>query len=303
MNDPLDEMTIGHLRLLVGAADEGSFTRAAARAGLSPAAVSKVVMRLERRIGVQLFIRTTRRMRLTDMGDHYIRRCREVIALIEEAGQIATGAQIVPSGRLRLSVPTPYALRVLPRFPRFRELYPSMSLEVQVSDHAVSIPGERFDLAVRGFEMDDSSLIARKLEDAELVVVASPNYLTGAPALTSPADLAHHECIQFRLPHSGRTAPWSFQVGDAPTMVQVSGSVTCEDDYLAGLTLARSGAGLYQMYRFAVAEDLTSKRLVEVLPAFGGTTRPFYLVYAKGGAQSAGLRAFIDFLVADPARH
>ena len=303
VNDLLDELTIGHLRLLVSAAEEGSFTRAAAKAGLSPAAVSKIVMRLERRLGAQLFVRTTRRMRLTDTGERYVARCREAIALLQDAGRTASGAQAVPSGRLRLSVPTPYPLRLLPRLPQFRALYPAVSLEVQVSDRPVSLAGERFDVAIRGYEMADSGLIARKLEDAELVVVAAPDYLRRAPPLRTPADLADHECIRFRLPESGRAAPWSFRIDGERAMVEIAGGVGCEDEYMAGVALARAGAGLYQMYRFAVAGDLARGDLVEVLPEFGGTTRPFYLVHAASVGQSAGLRAFIDFVVDKATAH
>lgn len=195
MGDTIDDLTISQLRLLVTAADELSFTRAAAAVGLSPAAVSKIVMRLERRLGVQLFVRTTRRMRLTDLGQQYIAHCREALVLLDDAGRLATGEQTTAIGRVRLSVPTPYAYwRLLPRLPRFQALHPAVSLDVQVSDRPVSLSGEQFDVAIRGYEMPDSGLIARRLEDAELVVVASPGYLARVPPPRAPTDLTAHHC-------------------------------------------------------------------------------------------------------------
>jgi len=302
MDHVRDGLTIGHLKLLVSAADGESFTFAAKEAGISPAAVSKMIRRLEQRLGVALFARTTRRMRLTDIGKHYVERCRTALGLLRDAEQVATGEQTIASGHLRVSVPGAYAYwRLLPKLARFRERYPNVSLTIQISDRPVGLTDEHVDIAIRGYAMEDSSLITRKIEDAELVVVASPAYLARVKAIALPDDLADQSCIQFRIPGNGRVAPWRFMQDGSPRDVETSGDIVLEDQYLAGVALAAGGAGLYQMYRFVVEDDLVSGRLVEVLSEHGGTTRPFHLLYAGGGTQPARLRAFIDFVVAELA--
>ena len=298
----MDGLTIGHLKLLISAADGESFTLAAKQAGISPAAVSKLVRRLERRLGVPLFVRTTRGMRLTDLGSHYVARCREALALLQQAEQLAMGDQKTPSGLLRVSVSGPYAYwRLLPKLALFRERFPEISLAIQISDRSVSLTTDHFDVAIRGYVLPDSGLMARKIEDAELVVIASPDYLAQAPAITVPNDLADHPCIQFRLPGSGRIAPWSFMEDGSRREVEISGDIVLEDQYLGGIMLAKAGAGLYQMYRFVVEDDLASGLLVEVLPEYGGTSRPFNVIYSGAGAQPARLRSFIDFVATEVA--
>jgi DNA-binding transcriptional LysR family regulator len=300
--ESFDDITIGHLKLLLSIAALGSFTLAGNAVGLSPAAVSKAVKRSEDRLGVSLFVRSTRQLRLTDAGERYLVQCRSAVSLFEEAERQAGAEQAKPSGELRLSLPTLFARwRLAPKLPLFFRRYPAISLSLHVSDHSVDLTGERFDLAIRGHELADSGMIARKLEDAELVIVASPEYLSRAPALNTPDDLQAHQCIQFRLPGSGRISGWSIRGGGIIRELQTTGHLVCEEDYLSGLALARAGAGLYQMYRFAVAEDLASGRLVELLPAYGGATRPFYIIYPDSAAQPAKLRAMIDFLASEVA--
>ena len=302
MSESLDDVTVGHLKLLLSAATLGSFTLAGHAAGLSPAAVSKAIKRSEERLGVSLFVRTTRQVRLTDAGERYIAQCRTALSLIEDAERQAADEQAIPSGRLRLSLPTPYAhWRLSPKLPAFVRRYPDIAINLHISDHSVDLTGERFDLAIRGHELADSGMIARKLEDAELVIVASPDYLMRAPSLTTPDDLATHQCIQFRLPGSGRLSGWTIREQGALREVMTTGAIICEEDYLGGLALARAGAGIYQMYRFAVAEDLASGRLVELLPAYGGATRPFYIIYPDSVVQPARLRVLIDFLTSEVA--
>ena len=302
MHDTVDDLTISHLKLLVSAADLRSFTLAGNAAGLSPAAVSKAIKRSEDRLGVPLFVRTTRQVRLTDAGERYLAACRSALALLQDAEQEATREQASPSGRLRISLPTPYAYwRLLPRLPTFLRRYPQIALHLHISEHPVDLSGDRFDLAVRGHELRDSGLVARKLEDAELVIVGSPEYLARAPSLKTPADLANHQCIQFRLPITGKMSSWSIVEAGVRKEVTTDGSIVCEDAYLGGVALAKAGAGLYQMYRFAVADELASGALIELLPDFGRTTRPFYVIYPDSVLQPARLRAFVDFLLTEVA--
>lgn len=298
MRRQFDDVLLGSIELFCLAGELGSFTAAAAAAGVTPAAVSRSVARLEERMGVRLFVRTTRQIRLTDVGRAYFEECRQALAQLIEAERMATGQQLRPIGTLRISVPTTYAhYRLLPLLPAFRERHPEVQLEVHVSNRNVDFSEEGYDLAIRVRAPADSTLIARHLEDAELVVVASPDYLArrGTPAVLD--DLNRHECIQFDLPSSGRRIAWLFRDQGKDVEIAGDGGYVLSEDVLGGVTLARHGAGLFQTYRFIVEDDLRHGRLVAVLPAFGGRSRPFSLLYPHGRHLPLRVRSFIDFLV------
>lgn len=299
MNRQFDDLMLGSLELFCTAAELGGFTAAATAAGVTPAAVSRTVARLEERLGVRLFVRTTRQIRLTDAGQAYYEQCRQVLNQLVEAEREVSGRQAAPSGLLRISVPTTYGHhRLLPRLPAFRERYPDIRVDVHVSNRNIDFAAEGYDLAVRVRAPADSTLIARHLEDAELVLVAAPDYLRRRGEPQSPDDLARHDCIQFELPSSGRTIPWLFRDGDQDVERQTTGGSSCSDDVLAGVTLARHGAGIFQAYRFTVEEELRQGRLVELLKPFGGRSRPFNLLYPHQRHVPLRVRCFVDFLLA-----
>lgn len=302
MQRNFDDVLLGSIELFCLAAEAGSFTSAANTAGVTPAAVSRSISRLEARLGVRLFVRTTRQIRLTDGGRIYFEQCREALAQLVDAERQVTGGQLKPAGLLRISVPTPYGhYRLLPLLPEFRQRYPDVQVEVHISNRNIDFAEEAYDLAIRGRAPADSNLIARKLEDAELVLVAAPSYLKRAGKPKSLEDLQKHECIQFELPSTGRRIPWIFHPnGKAKSKVVdvvTSGGYSCAEDVLGIVTLARSGAGLVQTYRFIVEDDLRNGSLVELLPQFGGTSRPFILLYPHARHLSSRVRAFVDFLM------
>jgi DNA-binding transcriptional LysR family regulator len=298
MQRQFEDLLLGSIELFCFAAELESFTLAATAASVTPAAVSRSVARLEERLGVRLFVRTTRQIRLTDAGSRYFEQCRQALAQLADAEREATGQQSTPSGVLRISMPTPYShYRVLPLLAAFRNLYPDVTVETHLSNRNIDFADEGFDLAIRGRAPDDSGLIARKLEDAELVVVASPAYLKSAARLETPDDLIHHECIQFALPSTGRNIPWLFQNEGEEIEMMTRGGNSTSGDVLAGATLARHDAGLFQTYRFVVEKDLKDGTLREVLTPFGGRTRPFVLLYPHARHLSSRVRAFVDFLV------
>ena len=202
------------------------------------------------------------------MGRAYFEECQQALTQLIEAERMATGQQVRPIGTLRISVPTTYAhYRLLPWLPEFRERHPEVQLDIHVSNRNVDFSDEGFDLAIRVRTPADSTLIVRHLEDAELVMVATPEYLArrGTPATLD--DLNRHECIQFDLPSSGRRIPWLFQDQGKDIDFTGDGGYVLSEDVLGGVTLARHGAGLFQTYRFIVEDDLRSGRLVTVLPA------------------------------------
>ncbi len=304
MTRNFEEMQLGSIELFCQAAELSSFTAAANVTGVTPAAVSRSIARLEERLGVRLFVRTTRQIRLTDGGQRYYEQCRQALLQLMEAEREVTGAQAAPAGPLRISVPTPYGhYRLLPLLPQFRQLYPDVTLQVHVSNRNIDFADESYDMVIRGRTPPDSSLIARKLEDAELVLVAAPSYLKRAGAPASLDALEHHDCIQFDLPSTGRKIPWPFLVDGKQVDMVTSGGYTCAEDVLAIVTLARNGAGIVQTYRFIVERDLAEGRLVELLPQHGGTSRPFILLYPHARHLSLRVRTFVDFLTAKLSPH
>jgi len=295
-----DDLMLGSLELFCLAAEHESFTLAAQAAGLNPAAVSRTIARLEDRLGVRLFVRTTRRIHLTEGGRTYFEHCRQALSLMRDAESQVTGEQQAPSGLLRISVASPYGhYRVLPLLPRFRSRYPQVEFEVHMSNRNIDFTAEDFDLAIRGRTPPDSTLIVRKLEDAELVLVAAPSYLARAGAPRSLDDLSRHECLQFVLPSTGQPIPWLFRHEGQDVEVHTPTSYRCVEDYLGPVTLARLAAGLLQTYRYIVQEDLAQGRLQELLLEAGGRSRPFSVVYPSRQHTALRVRAFIDFLTAE----
>ncbi|HYS66262.1 MAG TPA: LysR family transcriptional regulator [Paraburkholderia sp.] len=298
MQRQFDDLLLGSIELFCLAAELGSFTSAATAASVTPAAVSRSVARLEKRLGARLFVRTTRQIRLTDLGRRYFEQCRQALRQLADAEREATGQQATPAGVLRISMPTPYGhYRVLPLLAEFRARYPQVTVETHLSNRNIDFADEGFDLAIRGRAPQDSGLIARKIEDAELVVVASPGYLRAAGKLKTLDDLVNHDCIQFELPSSGRNLPWQF-IRDGETVEIVTrGNYGSSGDVLAGVTLARHGAGLFQTYRFVVEKDLADGTLKDLLSPYGGCSRPFILLYPHARHLSSRVRSFVDFLM------
>jgi DNA-binding transcriptional LysR family regulator len=299
MGRRFDDVMLSSLELFCLAAEHESFTVAAQVAGLSPPAVSRSIARLEARLGVRLFVRTTRRIHLTDGGRSYFEHCRQALSLLRSAEGQLTGEQRAPGGLLRISVASPYGhYRLLPLLPRFRERYPKVQIELHLSSRNIDFTAEDFDVAIRGRTPPDSSLIARKLEDAELVLVAAPSYLAQAGIPKALDDLQRHECLQFVLPSTGQSIPWLFRRDGKDVEIQTpKPSYRCAEDYMSMVTLARVGAGLVQTYRYVVQDDLAKGRLQELLPDMGGRSRPFSLIYPDRQHAPQRLRVLIDFLV------
>ncbi|WP_191578683.1 LysR family transcriptional regulator [Achromobacter insolitus] len=296
MTRHFDDLQLGSIEMFCLAAELSSFTAAANAAGVTPAAVSRSVSRLEARLGIRLFVRSTRHIRLSDEGRAYFEQVRPAIAQLVDAERQVGGQGA--AGRLRISLPTPYAhYRVLPLLPAFRDKYPNVDVHVHISNRNVDFADDGYDLSVRGRAPDDSALIARKLEDAELVVVGAPDYLRRRGTPQALDDLAAHECIQFDRPSSGRRIPWTFQVEGEAVDIVTDGAYGTGEDVLGGVTLARAGAGLFQTYRFVVEDDLRAGRLTEVMQQHGGSTQPFVLLYPHARHVSRRVRAFVDFLV------
>lgn len=293
----VDSMQLGSIEQFCKAAELGSFTAAAEFFGLTPAAVSRSISRLELRLGVRLFSRTTRSIKVTNEGQLFWTECQLALGQIAEAERAITGAQTVPSGLLRISVSTAYGThRLLPLMPRFTDAYPQIDIELSISDKIIDFVEEGFDVAIRLGIQRDSRLVAYKLEDAALGVFATPGYLKKKGKPRAPADLEAHDCIQFVSPNTGRPMTWLFKDGEADIDYPVRSRMRVFNDALGCVAWVNAGGGLYQTYKFAAADAVRRGDLVEVLKKHGGRSRPFSILYPQNRHLSAKVRAFVDFL-------
>jgi DNA-binding transcriptional LysR family regulator len=298
MSRNIDNLMLGSIDLFCRTAELASFTAAAAQAGVTQAAVSRSVSRLEERLGVQLFVRSTRSVRLTEQGRAYYEQCRQALEQLAEAEREVTGEQAVPSGLVRISMPTAYGhYRVLPVLSGFTRKYPQVRLEIQLSNRNADLVADDIDLAIRARNPPDSGLVARKLEDAELVVVASPAYLKRKGKPKTLDDLRKHDCIQFEWPRTGQAMPWLLRVDGEDMDVSTDGAVCITDDVLGIATAARNGIGLAQTYRFIVNDDLENGTLVEVLHGLGGASRPVSILYPANRHMPHRVRVLVEYLL------
>lgn len=285
------------LEAFIAVADHASFTGGAAALATTPSVLSRAVTRLENRLGAQLLRRTTRQVTLTDAGRQYLEQARAAFALLDEAEREVQGQAEELTGRVRMSVPTTWGHYRLPALlAEFRRRYPGVKVELNITNRSVDLVAEGFDLTVRLGHFADSGLVARKLADEPLCLVAAPGYLERAGVPDSLEALARHACIPFIMPRSGRVAPWVFRDGGedvewtAPSGIQVS------DDVLGVVSLAAAGAGICQSYDFIVRDFIQAGKLVEVLPQLRGRSRPFSVLYAPHRRQSGASRAMIAML-------
>lgn len=302
MTRAFDPVLLGSIELFCKAAETTSFTATAHAMGVTPAAVSRSIGRLETRLGVRLFARTTRQIRLTEDGQLYFDQCRQALAQIADVERVIGGHREVPTGLLRISVPTTYGHhRVLPLLPRFAELYPDVQIDLDISNRNINLIDEGFDLAIRAGEPQDSRLVARKLEDATMGIYASPDYLARRGTPRNLQALARHDCVRFVMPSTGKTIPWLVSHagpdGRADIDITVSGRVKVREDILGCINYAKAGGGLVQAYHFIVQKDLQRGELVEVLRKHSGRSRPFCVVYPQNRHLSAKVRSFVDFMV------
>ena len=297
----VSDAALRHAHVFCAVVDAGSFSSAARRLGVTPAAISRSIATLEADLGTALIRRTTRRMSLTDDGVRFGEAARGALELLADARRAVGDVAAAPRGRVRLSVPTTYGhARVLPAIAALHARHPDVRVDVDVSNRNVDVIGEGFDLAVRMGELGDSTLVARKLEDAELAIYASPAYLERAGEPRKLEQLAAHALIGFVRPSSGRTLPWLLRgKRGEPVEHEPARGLRCGDDFLGCVTLARAGAGLVQCYRFIADAHVARGELVEVLAAHAGRTRPFRLLQPRRvGAGSAATRAVAEAIVA-----
>lgn len=272
----------------------GSFTSGAERLGMSKSSVSKAITRLEDRLGVRLFNRTTRKLAITEAGQEFYNRCQRILADVEDAELTLSSHQVSPKGVLRITAPLSFGVRHLSAtLPDFMARYPDVQVELSLTDRTVDLLDEGFDLAVRIGQLADSSLIARRISPCRVALVASPAYLAARGTPETPAELTAHDCLIYTYTQQPRD--WSF-VGEAETtQVKVSGPLAANNgDALHQAALA--GLGIARVPTFICWQALASGELVELLPGTSPSSSA-YAVYPHNRHVSAKVRAFVDFLV------
>jgi DNA-binding transcriptional LysR family regulator len=288
---------LGDVEAFIAVVEHGSFTAGAVALSTTPSVLSRAITRLETRLGRQLLQRTTRRLGLTEAGRLYLEQARSAFTLLDDAEREVQGQEGELAGRVRLSVPTTYGhYRLPPLLARFARQYPRVQVELNITNRNVDLVAEGFDLAIRLGHLPDSGLVARKLEDAALFLIASPEYVRRAGTPQTLEELRQHVCLPFVMPRTGRLAPWVFRDGERDIDWLPSSSIEISDDVLGVVSLAEQSLGICQSYDFIVRERMERGRLVELLPQLRGRTRPFSVVYAPHRRQSAATRALIDLL-------
>ncbi|WP_087721838.1 LysR family transcriptional regulator [Pandoraea sp. PE-S2T-3] len=287
----------GDMEVFARVAELGGFSAAARALHMTPSAVSKLIARLEARLGARLFNRSTRRLQLTPEGTAFHERATRVLADIEAAEREAA-AGAVPRGLLRVNASVPIGtLYLLPVIPAFLTQFPEIRLDLTLTDTVVDLLEQRADVAVRAGPLRDSRLVARKLGESRMHVVASPGYLARNGPLRTPADLIHHNVMAFNFDRQVQGWPFLDGAGGITHYPQIGNMVVSNGEIMR--KLAVEGLGLGRHSRYHVDTDLREGRLVAVLEDYNpGDLEPVHAVYVgQGGHLPARVRAFLDFLV------
>ena len=276
--------------------DKGGFAPAARDLGLTPSALSKLVARLEARLGVRLLTRTTRRLSPTPEGEGYAARARDILALIEAAEADAAAGRARPRGHLRVNTGTAFAKhRLVPALPDFFARYPEITLDLCVTDRRVDLVAEQADVLLRVGPVDDSSLVARKVADGRRVICAAPAYLARRAAPRRPEDLLDHDCLV--LHGLARFTAWPFRAGAAGSRTLAVRGRATTDSAEALRDMALAGLGVVRVTEFLVAGDLAAGRLVPLLGAEHVSEEvPVWAVMAPGRQRMPRVQAFVDFV-------
>jgi DNA-binding transcriptional LysR family regulator len=285
---------ITDLRIFVKVVDRGGFAAASKDLGLTPSAVSKLVSRLEDRLGARLLHRTTRRLALTPEGETYHARARDILAAIEDAEAEVSRSGQRPRGRLRVSCCS-FATHLMPVMPDFTARFPEVELEFAITDRVVDLLAENGDVAIRIGTVQDPSLVARKVTEVRRGLFAAPSYLASHGSPRRPDDLRDHDCIVTRLVLSSHR--WPFREGGQERVVEVGPRVQVDSGY-AALQLAIAGGGIVRLTDMIVAQAVREGRLEPVLSeSHVVQVLPLSVVHPQGRQRMPKVRAFLDFIV------
>jgi len=282
---------------LVRVVEARSFVSAAQGLGVTPSAVSKSVSRLEERLGVRLLNRTTRSLSLTDAGNSFYLRCRELVGQIREAEEEVAATSQRPRGRLRVDLPSAFGREYLiPALPRFLAQNPDITLQVSFSDRLIDMIEEGVDVVVRVGKLTDSRLVARQLTVTQAMLVAAPDYLERAGTPATPEDLQRHACIRYFNQNTGTTMDWVLERNGEQHDVAINGQLTF-NSIEAVLSGAIAGLGIGPAPSFMAERGLAAGLLTQVLPDWKLVPeRPVSALWVKDRHASPKVQAFVEFL-------
>ncbi|KZT14465.1 LysR family transcriptional regulator [Acidovorax sp. GW101-3H11] len=284
------------MRIFVRVVEAGTFTRAADSLSLPKATVTKHVQALEERLRVKLLNRTTRRVTVTPDGAAYYDRTVRLLTDLDDIEASMTNARANPRGRLRIDVGTSVAqLLIIPHLAEFHARYPDIQVDLGVSDRTVDLIGDNVDCVIRGGELSDQSLVARRIGNLEFITVAAPDYLERKGTPTHPLEIEEkHASVIYFSPQSGRHYPLEFRRGDES--IDVTGpyqlSVNEGNAYVTSIV---AGLGIGQITSWQAQRHLASGTLVQLLPDWTQPLLPVYVVYPPNRHLSAKVRAFVDW--------
>ena len=286
--------SVSAFNVFVQVAETRSFVAAGRLLGVSASAVGKSVVRLEERLGVRLFHRSTRSITLTPEGVMFLERSRRILAEIEAAEVELSQTVETPRGRLRVSLPIsdePF----LPVLAAFKEAYPEVDLDLHFSDRKVDMIEEGFDAVIRSGESIDSRLTTRCLGSFQMLLVGAPGYFAkrGIPQVSG--DLVQHDCIQFRFPNTGKLQAWPLRKDDTGHELHLRPSLVC-NNLEARVYFAVTGLGIACLPDFSIRNHLDAGRLMTVLEDHAENGETFRIMWPSGSPPSPKLRAFITFL-------
>ena len=291
-NDTMDRFL--EMQTFNAVVDAGSFVKAAEALNLPKAAMSRYVADLEARLGVRLLHRTTRRLSLTEEGEIFYMRCKEVLAGLDEAESEITSRNTAASGLLSINAPVTFGvLHLAPLWGEFLDLHPKVTLEVALIDRVVDLVEEGYDLAIRIASLPSSSLISRRLTSTRLILCASPEYLKKKGVPMHPADLAGHSVISYS--YLATRDEWFFEGSQGALSVKTHPSMrTNSGETCRAAALAHQGIVLQP--DFLIGDDLATGRLVELMPEYRSIELGIYAVYPTRKHVPPKVRAVIDFL-------
>lgn len=286
--------TIDAMRVFAAVVERSGFSAAADALGMSTPSVTRHVAWLEQRLGTRLLHRTTRHVSLTSAGVGYHERCLALLAEFDATEAAVTAQALVPSGRLRINAPVSFGIaRLALLLAAYRERYPQVSLDLDLADRTVDLVEEGYDLAIRITRQPAPNLIARRLAQAQVLLVAAPDYLRRRGAPQRVADLAAHDCLGYRYWAGGDE--WQLQGPHGEESVRLNNPLRANNgDVLTQAAL--QGMGIVLQPDFLVAEHLRSGRLQRVLPEYAVAPISIYAVYASRSHLAPKLRSFIDHL-------
>ncbi|NRF82964.1 LysR family transcriptional regulator [Burkholderia gladioli] len=288
------------LRVFVRIAESGGFGKAADTLDVPRATVSKLIQELETHLRVKLFQRSTRKVVVTEEGQSYYPNAVKLLADLDEMDGRFADVHGKPRGRVRVDIGSSFAnLILLPRLPEFRRRFPDIQLDVGVSDRHADLIGEGVDCVIRGGELSDASLVARRIASLEWGTYASAAYLAERGTPGHPDDLREgHELSGYFSSLTGRPFPMLFERGGERLTVEPKGArAVCVNESTAHLTSLVSGLGIGQTFAFMAQPAVARGELVRILPKWTRPVQPVHVVFAQARYNSARLRVFVDWVV------